>query len=378
MVKNFIYNSTLHNYDWGKEKTYSLLCGVVRLKKSSRGTQDFRVLGLRLYKKRIKHHCAISTVLCVPVYRTSLRRKILDKLLNQISNKYDGIYIIRHNIGESYVYLAHLKAWVLANRTKRPLLVVWQKKYIPFYKMFLFSGIDIQYIEIDKNNLQDALDCESIEYKGRKIFCPTYKIAEHLNIIYEKTGCANFYDYICKDFDLTKKTVMQKPKIDKSVALKIDRKLADKFKRPFIIILPSANSLNGVSDTFWKLLIQEFRIKGYDVFVNNKNACFSDSISFDTNIQEIFALAERSAGIIGLASGLSVLLTAANRPMDLIYTDFRIFKPHISSKRIKDLYSVHYLPNVGKKVREYDAADFTEMQLVQLIVNNYKAKQRVL
>lgn len=373
-IKKIIYNSASYNHDWGNEKTYSILCGVLRFKKSSRGTQDFRVLGLRIYKRRIKNHYAISKVCCLPVYRENLRRKILNKLFSQINKKYDGVYIIRHNIGESYVYLAHLKAWVLANRTKKPLLVVWQKKYLPFYKMFLPSGIDIKYIEIDKNKLQDALDCESIEYKGRKLFCPTYKIAENLNKLYENNVQVNFYDYICKDFDLTKKSVMQKPKIDKSIVLKINKKLADNFRHPFVIILPGASSLSGMSDVFWSLLIKEFKRIGYDVFVNDINNSFSDSVCFDTNIAEIFALAERSAGIIGLASGLSVLLTAANRPMDLIYTDFRIFKPHISSARIKDFYSVHHLPNVSDKVREYDAADFTEMQLVQAIINNYKAK----
>lgn len=377
-LKDFFYKKVSYQFPWADENTYSLFGGALRLKASSRGCQDLRLLGLRLFKKQLKGHNMISKVFCLPFYKENLMRKFLDSLLPMIDEKYDGIYIIRHNIGESYIYLAHLKDWVKANGTKKPLLIVWQEKYIPFYKMFLPKNVSIKYISINKNCIQDALDNEQILYNGRRIFCPTPSIAENINRIYDTDKSANFYDYICKDFGRNNKLSMQCPKIDKITKLRMSKKISDFLKRPFVILLPFATSLSDMSDAFWNILIKEFNRIGYDVFINNGNdensSVFTDVVSFDTNVAEIFTLAEESAGIIGLASGLSVLLTAAKRPMDLIYTDFRVFNPRISSERIKHLYSVHNLPGVSALVREYAAEDFTEMQLVQKIISKYKKR----
>ena len=58
--------------------------------------------------------------------------------------------------------------------------------------------------------------------------------------------------------------------------------------------------------------------------------------------------------------------------MDLIYTQFKVFEPQISSGQVMKLYSLHHLPNVKENVREYDIQKYSESQLINKIIKNYK------
>ena len=131
---------------------------------------------------------------------------------------------------------------------------------------------------------------------------------------------------------------------------------------------------------FWTTLIGQLKARGYDVFVNSYRSVKSHdfdlsdtgAISFDTSIAELYALAKYSAGVISMASGISVLLAAAGVKMDLIYTDFKLKTPCVKSNQVQELYSVHYLPNTDKKIiQEHDANLHTSEQLIDLILQRY-------
>lgn len=377
LCRMFFYKKICRNNPWAQEDIFYILFGIFRFKKTSLGGKDLRLLGIRIFVQKIQCHYKITKFFGITFYRQNLQKKLLKKIFKKIPKQFKDIYIIRHNIGESYIYLTHLKAWISANKSKKPLLVIWQKKYKSFYKMFADKQIAMKYIDIKQNDIQSALDSEIIHYKGRTIFCPTPNIGNAINSLFEKDEKTNFYSYICKDFNLTKKANIQKPKNSYKTDSLINNKIKKHIKLPFVIILPFAKSLSELSEDFWTRLVSEFKKKGYDVFINGNTTTLSErlkenTVNFKTDLSEIFALAKKSSGIIGLASGLSVFLTASNRPMDLIYTQFKVFEPQISSGQVMKLYSVHHLPNVKENVREYDIQKYSESQLINKIIKNYK------
>ena len=123
---------------------------------------------------------------------------------------------------------------------------------------------------------------------------------------------------------------------------------------------------------FYKMFLPK-SINNYSSIEKHKINNYSKTISFDTTIPEIYVLAQKSKGVITLASGLSVLLTAANTKMDLIYTNFRMKKPHISSTKAIEIYSVYSIPKIDKNlIKEYDIKDYSEESLITKILMRYK------
>lgn len=372
------YSKTIKVFSWATETKYSFLNGFLTYKKDSRGTQRLRLCGIVLYSKTNKGLIRTSRLLWIPFHRKDIRKEIFEKIITNVDPKHDGIYISRHNIGETYVYLSHLQKWVKKNGSKKPVVIVWQKKDFDFYKMFTSKNIDLQYIEIPQQDLFAIFTDEFIEYKGRKIFCPTPDILQNMLKI---DTHPNFYQYICKDFEINDKSKIIIPRVDPIIDTFVQNRIKTYFKKPFIVLIPDATSLKVLPSDFWDTIIKKLKNLGYDIFVNSHssrtshNFVISDNstISFDTTVGELFALAKHSAGVISMASGIAVLLTGTNTKMDLIYTDFNLKDPYVNSAQAQEIYSVYYLPNIDKKkIKEYDANLYTEEQLIDLIIKRYK------
>lgn len=373
----FLYTKNIKKFSWATETKYSLLGGLLTLKKDTRGVQKLRLFGVVLYSKANQGYIRTTRLLCIPFHRKDMRKHVYKKIIRNIDSKYDGIYISRHNIGETYVYLSHLQKWIKKNGSKKPVVIVWNKKDLDFYKMFLNKNIALQYINIPQYDIHAAFPDEFVEYQGRKIFCPTPDIVK--NMLKQGPGI-NFYNYICKDFDMSGRAKIINPNIDPEMDEDIKTKVRAYFHRPFVVVIPDATSLKILPSDFWTTLIGQLKARGYDVFVNSYRSVKSHdfdlsdtgAISFDTSIAELYALAKYSAGVISMASGISVLLAAAGVKMDLIYTDFKLKTPCVKSNQVQELYSVHYLPNTDKKIiQEHDANLHTSEQLIDLILQRY-------
>lgn len=373
-----IYSKRIKKDGWETETKYSWLGGVLTLRKDSQGAQRLRFCGITFYSKRNKNGLRTTRLFWVPFHIKNLKKELLDRILQNIDDKYDDIYISRHNIGETYVYLTHLQSWIKKNGSKNPLLLVWQEKDVPLYKMFINKNIALQYIDILQQDLHSCFTEECIEYKGRKIFCPTPDILQNMLKI---DTHPNFYQYICKDFEINDKSKIIIPHVDPIIDTFVQNRIKTYFKKPFIVLIPDATSLKVLPSDFWDTIIKKLKNLGYDIFVNSHssrtshNFVISDNstISFDTTVGELFALAKHSAGVISMASGIAVLLTGTNTKMDLIYTDFNLKDPYVNSAQAQEIYSVYYLPNIDKKkIKEYDANLYTEEQLIDLIIKRYK------
>lgn len=199
-------------------------------------------------------------------------------------------------------------------------------------------------------------------------------------LLHTKNPSVNFYNYISKDFKLKGIEPLKTLIVDQKTILDIQDKIKIYFKRPYVVVMPEATSLTSLSTKFWNKITSNLDEMGYDIFINNhlseeqnKSNCYEHAISFDATIPEMYVLAQKSAGVITLASGLSVLLTAAHVKMDLIYTDFKMKKTHISSTAGKAIYSVYSIPQIDKKfIKEYDIKDFSEESLITKILMRYR------
>ncbi len=384
---NLLYNKKTINNLWAIETIYSFLLHTIRFKTTSMGNSDLRFLGIRFYKKTIKNHHNIYKVFGLTLYKKDLLIPLLDNILEKIDKKHDDIYIIRHNIGETYLYLSYINDWLKLNGSKNPLVIIWNKNYISFYRMFLPKFVHTKYINVSQIDIQTIIDEEFILYKGKRIFCPTPNIVDSIGKLYKENKRINFYDYICKDFGLNDKSIMAKPKINHFKQEGVYKRIKKYFKRPFIIIAPFANSLSNLSYGFWKKLVIALEKEGYDIFINSYAGKENDTylkqinslskLSFKTDIEEIFILANKSAGFIGLASGLAVFLTASGCRMDLIYTNYKIFKENFDSTWIKNIYSVHNLPGTSDRIKEYDMKSYTEESLLKNILKKYKKNNAI-
>lgn len=368
------YYKIVENFSWAIETKYYLLGGILTLKKNSMGVQRLRFLSIVLFSRKNEHGFRITRVLSIPIHKKDLKQELCEKIINSADNKYDSFYINRYNIGETYVYLMHIKNWIKKHNSKKPLIMVCKKSYIPLYKMFLGENIPMQYINISQNELNCALETDLAEYKGKKIICTTPNIMTNMM----KTGM-NFYDYICRDFDMTTSNKPIKPTLDSDVEEYIQKQIKTYFQRPFVVLMPGANSMKLLSQDFWQKIIQKLDALGYDIFINESNTYpqtdlrqfGKNVVSFDTDIMEIYALAKYSAGVISLATGIAVLLTSSDIKMDLIYNDFNIMTA--DAKTVQDVYSVYYLPNANKKlINEYDANSYNQDELINTIIKRYE------
>lgn len=377
-----IYSKRIWKGGWGTETKYSWLGGVLTLRKDSQGAQRLRFCGITFYSKRNKNGLRTTRLFWVPIHKKDLKKGLLEKILQNIDDKYDDIYISRHNIGETYVYLTHLQSWIKKNGSKKPLLLVWQKKDVPLYQMFVNKKIALKYIDISQQDLHSWFTEECIEYKGKRIFCPTPDIL--INILKKRKEVPSwtFYDHICKDFAMEGKDKLTKPVVSEKVKNMVKLKIKKYFKRPFVVLIPNANSLRQMPIDFWNKIIHKLHVMGYDVFVNNHHARNDDrdgleqskTVTFNCNLAEMYELSRQSAGVITLASGLAVFLTATGRKMDLIYTSTKpIGKLEITGKMMEDTYSVYNLPGVDDKIiKEYEAETYSSDELADVILSRYK------
>ena len=375
-----LYTKRIKKDGWESETKYSWLGGILTLRKDSLGAQRMRFCGITFYSKRNVNGFRITRLFWIPIHTKNLKKELLDKILRNIDDKYDDIYISRHNIGETYVYLTHLQNWIKKNGSKKPLLLVWQKKDIPLYQMFVNKNIALKYIDILQQDLHSRFTEECIEYKGKRIFCPTPDIFENILEKRKDVPSWNFYTHICKDFMMGAKDKLVKPVVPQDVRHSVELKIKEYFKRSFVIIIPNANSLRQMPVEFWNIIIQKLRTMGYDVFVNNHHTRndnrtglnLSETVSFDCDLAEMYELCRHSAGVITLASGLAVFLTATGNKMDLIYTRTNSVGKN-AGKSMQDTYSVYNLPGIDdKKIKEYNAEVYSLHELANMILSRYK------
>lgn len=371
-----LYKKTIVDSDTKtpKIKIY-ILSGLIYILKIPGSTKRVHILGVSFISRKFSKYRKRIKIFGVCIYRNNETEKFLKSILNQISDEYDDIYLIRYNIGESFVYLSHLSCWMKANGSRNPLLITWREKDIPFYRMFLPENISWQYVKLEAGDVHTLLNRGVINLGQHRLFCPRPNIEESLKKNFAKKLGANFYDFILDDMKIDRALPPRSPQPSFEAQERTDRALkALGISEKFVIFCPEAVTLKGMSDQFWRDLARGITGKGYDIFWNTtqKTIKFENAKTYDLTIEEVYTLASKSRGIITLASGLALLLTATGKPLDLIYTDFKDNTFGYSSSITLKVYSSFHIPGVqADVVKEYDTAKIKEEALIKLILERY-------
>lgn len=355
-------------------KKYYILGGLVRYKENERHCWKLSVLGIELLRYNKKK----LTFFYIPVWKFNWRKKWLDKLQSQIDPKYDDIYLLRHNIGETTVELMFLQARIKSNQSKKPLLIIWDLKNIGYHNMFIKNRIDMQYIKLHQYDIMSVFSQQGENYKevvweqnNQRFICSTPEIAENMVLHNGK----NFYDYIKKCCRISGKAKPSLPIIceqTKKDVAKIMQYL--NLNKKFVIVAPEANSLVTLPLDFWQNIVIQLNKKGYDVFFNSfLSECAVKNVkTCSISLEELFYLAQKSECIITMGSGLSVLLALAQVPMDIIYTEFENKKIGYTATQAIQKYSVHHLPMVKKEnIHEYNVEMITLDEIKKLILQKF-------
>ena len=327
--------------------------------------------GLPVFVKKLRSRTEIK-LFGLPFYSKDRRTEFFDYLFRRLKPGYDHVYIIRHNIGETFLYLSYLKHWVNKNCTSKPLVIVWRARDWSFYKMFIGQDIKVQFIPIAQSDInsffQDDTSCE----RGVRFYTPTFQIAQRMKSSYEKDHAENFSRFILKSMNLEDAITVSNPIIrSKSAKLKILQIVNDwHVDCPIALLCPHANSLKSLPDQFWIALSRELKKRNYYVVMNSSSEI--DGVSADVNcflpIDELYELASVAKVVFSMASGLGVLLSSVETKLALFYTSFYSKTMGYDADLTMKIYSVkHMNVDVKATVKEFNMEQGRPLPVTEIV-----------
>lgn len=305
--------------------------------------------------------------------------RLLRQIIRQVGKEHDDIYIYKHHIGEIYLYLNLVKHYIKKNKSRNPILIINEERYISLYDMFT-DDLETAFVPMLPYVVDETFLEEVTEYKGHRFFCPTPDRFEELRYnIFHSSKEAHFYEYIKYSMGISpyEDVEFQVPTISEKVRENVFAK-AQKCGlnlQKFVIIFPEAVTASKVSMRFWKYLIELFSENGYDVFVNSRSEDYAsmDAKSCSMTIAEIYYLASISQGIFALINGLVVTFALMDVPRYMLYTDQTpTAGDRMTSTKMLSAYRMDVLPNaVTDNLYELDMSKMTEDQLLRKIASDY-------
>ena len=353
-----------------RHKTQMFLGGLIKADKSfSDGcvAKEITVLGIPV-KRYIQTGNHIQYYLGdYEFFDVNLCEKF-SKKHRKLFKKYDDIYILHANIGESVIFLRLAKAYFNKNGSKKPLIVGLQKYHRDLVKLIL---PDVDVVVMEKPKLSMYMEIGKYGGHSIRLMFPKWHYDEVEDALRaENAPVKHFVDQILNRMEL-----------DKSDLSNCDIKAADEVKNSlmkkiskinlnmdnFVIFCPEANTCEDLGEDFWRKLKNRYESKGCDVYFNvTKEADrYKDCKHSNLTVGEVYALSELSQKIIGLRSGLMDLLVYAAKPMDVIYTKARerdSFNP-LTSKEILTGFTMENYSNV----REFDADVIGNEELLEAV-----------
>ena len=307
-----------------------------------------------------------------PIKTDSFYKKQLKNLMSKIASKYDDIYILRHNIGETHIELRHLLNRIKRNGSKNPLIILNNPRHISMYRMFLPEHIDIKYINLDQSFVHEFFNGTPVKAGKQRIFCIAPFIVNTMRELAKKDKDINFYKYLVSSMQLPLTSKMTSPTIHQSAISFVQNTIKHiNLKNKFVILITDASSLNTLPMRFWEKISNTLQNLGYDIFINEKDKYLNGAKHADFNLEECYYLATLSCGIVSMANGLSLFLTSTQKTMNLLYTSHaRWF--NYNAEEVRKYYSAHYIPDVNKNlVYEYDMDLENEDTIIKKVISSF-------
>lgn len=119
---------------------------------------------------------------------------VLNKILKKLPSGIDDVYICKHHIGEIYIFCQLLEEYIKVNKSKNPLLIIPEKRYISLYNMFC-PNINKLFVNVNSMKLDRQICNDVTYYKGHRFFIPIPDRFTHLrSLIFENDSRIHFYD----------------------------------------------------------------------------------------------------------------------------------------------------------------------------------------
>ncbi len=367
-IKNFIYKDEVSA---GRYKRYrsvfgNLLVSDYELFENASVSKKIMFFSKEIFRKTDDSTYRTYYILGKKIYQLTLEDIFKNKYIKKFKN-YDNVFLLWVNSGETLLFLKYVIQYLIKkNNAKKPLILATKKYHCDLIKLYC---PDIPYI-FDKNISHIV---QKSYFKIENInFYSAFPNQHFINLeadilkypLYEK----NYFNPILDLFNCDiKKVSIQKPVIPHNAEKSMEKKIK-KIKLNldnFVFISPEAQSCESIDNKFWIELINIFKKKGYDVFVNinekNKdkkiNLGNADYKTCTLSFCEAFALSKKAKKIIALRSGLCELLVEANVKIDILYSEFKKRKilRNIDCDHVMSGFSFYCMPHVNKNlIKEHD------------------------
>lgn len=338
--------------------------------------KEISVCGLRVYSRDGQR----KKLLGITLQKYNLEERWLRILAQRVGDEYDDVYLLRHDIGETYVELVHLEERARIHGSEHPLVVVGEKKYKDVCRMILPGRIAVQHISPEQGDILQMFQERGEkqreivrEAEGHRFFCSTPHIAEHMLVLMKKKRNVNFYRYICESTGVCPSTTrLPAPRVsvrDMAYAARL-RESEGLEEGKYVVFLPEEKLMKMLDASFWQTLSARFAQRGYRVYVHRT---FTDGA--ELSVGALLEVCKHAAGCVSMGCGIAVLLTAAGCQLDIIYTQLRLSDGGKCEDvgKMMYLYSVYHLPGIdGQPVREYDGSRWELGKLTEQILEHYR------
>jgi hypothetical protein len=305
----------------------------------------------------------------------SFKSRFFDSLIESFPSN-DGFYIVKQALGESYLLTSFIHALSKKHNVKNPVIIGERKYHLNLFKIFL-PDIKCSYNQGLSDNLR--LVSSKIVHKYKNVLFFIYITKGFFDIFYkigDNKKDAHYFNEVIEHYSLQMTdAVRPKPAISKqkieSCMSKVKEINLNKDK--FVFFMPEANTCSEWSLICWEKLASGFIERGYDIFVNTLNGrnpmTYGKSCYLD--LEEAYALASISKGVIGLRSGfLETLSSLKDLLLHIIYTRFAARR--VPLDKVLSMNSVKTFPWADvSNIYEYDSEKIPEETIIKQILSMF-------
>lgn len=303
--------------------------------KSSDTVKDIFFLGKNIWQESWQS----NTFTCKLFNKKVYSKTKLDKILYQLSKKYDLAIVMQANSGEICLFLTYLlDALIQKTKSKNVILVATKKYHCDIAKM-LAPEITCIYHPLKYELFEKEYQIGSM--KCLTLFPIHYFIDVEKNIATNPQNTHYFTSmkkYLGLDFSALKNREITRNESTQNSMLEKVKKI-DLDLEKFVIVAPEAISCEELSSNFWHKVLNDYKNQGYDIFVNLVGNNFCEGIEYKKcglTFAELYELALLAKEIVCLRSGLVEFLMHTKTPIRVLYTAFkdRGFFPRLEAAKI--------------------------------------------